>query len=512
MVTGASTAHLAMILVDARKGILEQTRRYAFLSTLLGIPHLVVCVNKMDLVDWSQETFDAICADFTAFAAKLGVHDITFIPVSALIGDNIVDASANMSWYTGSPLLAHLERVHVASDRNLTDVRFPVQYVLRPQRADGSDHRSYAGTVAGGILRVGDDLVVLPSGRATSISNIWAPGGRELTEAAPPMAVTVGLADDIDITRGEMFVRPRNRPHQGTEIDAMVCWFADTGQLAARQRYLVQHTTRETRAVITELDYRLDVNTLHRDADAEGLSLNEIGRVTLRTQAPLMFDAYRRNRDTGSFILVDEHTGDTVAAGMITGPASHGSDVVWHAGNVQRSDRGQGRTLWLTGLSASGKSSLAVELERQLVEAGRSAYILDGDNLRHGLNSDLGFSAADRAENIRRVGEVAALFADAGGVAIASLISPFAAERATARAVHERAGLPFTEIYVDTPLADCEARDPKGLYAKARSGEIAEFTGISSPYEPPLAPKFRVTPADGIAAEVARRIVAELFA
>jgi len=512
MVTGASTAHLAMILVDARKGILEQTRRHAFLSTLLGIPHLVVCVNKMDLVDWSQETFEAVCADFTAFAAKLDVHDITFIPVSALVGDNIVDQSLHMPWYTGSPLLAHLEQVHVASDRNLTDVRLPVQYVLRPQRADGSDHRSYAGTVAGGILRVGDDLVVLPSGRATSISNIWAPGGRELTEAAPPMAVTVGLADDIDITRGEMFVRPRNRPHQGTEIDAMVCWFADTGQLAARQRYLVQHTTRETRAVITELDYRLDVNTLHRDADAEGLSLNEIGRVTLRTQAPLMFDAYRRNRDTGSFILVDEHTGDTVAAGMITGPASHGSDVVWHAGNVQRSDRGQGRTLWLTGLSASGKSSLAVELERQLVEAGRSAYILDGDNLRHGLNADLGFSAADRAENIRRVGEVAALFADAGGVAIASLISPFAAERATARAVHERAGLPFTEIYVDTPLADCEARDPKGLYAKARSGEIAEFTGISSPYEPPLTPQFRVTPADGIAAEVARRIVAELFA
>jgi len=512
MVTGASTAHLAMILVDARKGILEQTRRHAFLSTLLGIPHLVVCVNKMDLVDWSQETFEAVCADFTAFAAKLDVHDITFIPVSALVGDNIVDQSLHMPWYTGSPLLAHLEQVHVASDRNLTDVRLPVQYVLRPQRADGSDHRSYAGTVAGGILRVGDDLVVLPSGRATSISNIWAPGGRELTEAAPPMAVTVGLADDIDITRGEMFVRPRNRPHQGTEIDAMVCWFADTGQLAAGRRYLVQHTTRETRAVITELDYRLDVNTLHRDADADGLSLNEIGRVTLRTQAPLMFDAYRRNRDTGAFILVDEHTGDTVAAGMITGPASHGSDVVWHAGNVQRSDRGQGRTLWLTGLSASGKSSLAVELERQLVEAGRSAYILDGDNLRHGLNADLGFSAADRAENIRRVGEVAALFADAGGVAIASLISPFAAERATARAVHERAGLPFTEIYVDTPLADCEARDPKGLYAKARSGEIAEFTGISSPYEPPLTPQFRVTPADGIAAEVARRIVAELFA
>ncbi len=512
MVTGASTADLAMILVDARKGILEQTRRHAFLSTLLGIPHLVVCVNKMDLVDWSQQTFDAICADFSAFAAKLDVHDITFIPVSALLGDNIVEASANLAWYTGSPLLAQLERVHVASDRNLTDVRFPVQYVIRPQRADGFDHRSYAGTVAGGILRAGDDVVVLPSGRATTVTNIWAPGGRELAEAAPPMAVTVALADEIDITRGEMLTRPRNRPHQGTEIDAMVCWFADAGELAVGHRYLVQHTTRETKAVVSELDYRLDVNTLHRDKAAAKLALNEIGRITLRTQTPLMYDAYRRNRDTGAFILIDEHTGDTVAAGMITGPATHGSDVVWHAGSVQRSDRGQGRTVWLTGLSASGKSSLAVELERQLIEAGRSAYILDGDNLRHGLNADLGFSSADRAENIRRVGEIAVLFADAGVVAIASLISPFAAERATARAIHERAGLPFTEIYVDTPLAECEARDPKRLYAKARSGEIAEFTGISSPYEPPLTPQFRVTPADGTAAEVASRIVAGLFA
>ena len=518
MVTGASTADVAIILVDARKGVLEQTRRHAFLSSLLGIPHLVVCVNKMDLVDYDQATFDAIVRDFTAFAAKLEVHDVAFIPLSALRGDNVVgrvpegpDAVDRMPWYTGPALLQHLESVHIASDRNLTDVRFPVQYVLRPQRSDGLDHRSFAGTVAGGIMKVGDEVVVLPSGRTSSITHIWAPGGRELDEAAPPAAVTVALADEIDIVRGEMLARPGNRPHQGTEIEAMVCWFADDRDLEAGRRYVVRHTTRDTRAVVGSLEYRLDVNTLHRDPEASVLELNEIGRITLRTQAPLMYDPYRRNRDTGAFVLVDEQTGDTVAAGMIIGPAERGSNVVWHAGSVQRADRGQGRTLWLTGLSGSGKSSIATEIERLLIECGRPAYILDGDNLRHGLNSDLGFSPADRAENIRRTGEVAALFADAGVVAICSLISPMRADREAARAAHAEHDLPFTEVFVDTPLAECEARDPKGLYARARAGEIAEFTGVSAPYEPPLTPEVHVRPSDGTAAEIAQAIVDNVF-
>ena len=511
MVTGASTADVAIILVDARKGVLEQTRRHAFLSALLGIPRLVVAVNKMDLVDYDEATFEAIRTEFTDFAAKLEVHDVTFVPLSALKGDNVVERSETMPWYTGPALLDHLENVHIASDRNLTDVRFPVQYVIRPQRADGLDHRSFAGTVAGGIIKVDDDVVVMPSGRQSTVKAIWGPGGMELDEAASPAAVTIALNDEIDIVRGEMIARPGNRPHQGTELEAMVCWFDDDTTMTTGKRYIIKHTTRDTKAMVTGMEYRLDVNTLHRDQDATELGLNEIGRIGLRTQTPLMYDAYRRNRDTGAFIVVDELTGNTVGAGMIIGPAAKGSNVVWHAGTVQRGDRGQGRTLWLTGLSGSGKSTIASEVERVLIESGRPAYILDGDNLRHGLNADLGFSADDRAENIRRTAEVAALFADAGVVVVCSLISPMRADRDAARDVHTKADLPFTEVFVDTPLAECEARDPKGLYAKARAGEIAEFTGVSAPYEPPLTPDLHIRPADGTAEEVAQRIVSTLL-
>ncbi|WP_440220064.1 adenylyl-sulfate kinase [Dietzia sp. MNB45] len=515
MVTGASTADVAIILVDARKGVLEQTRRHAFLSALLGIPRLVVAVNKMDLVDYDEATFEAIRTEFTDFAAKLEVHDVTFVPLSALKGDNVVnravDSIDSMPWYTGPALLDHLENVHIASDRNLTDVRFPVQYVIRPQRADGLDHRSFAGTVAGGIIKVDDDVVVMPSGRQSTVKAIWGPGGAELDEAAAPAAVTIALNDEIDIVRGEMIARPGNRPHQGTELEAMVCWFDDATTLQQNKRYVIKHTTRDTKAIVTGMEYRLDVNTLHRDPDSTELDLNEIGRIGLRTQTPLMYDPYRRNRDTGAFIMVDEITGNTVGAGMIIGPATTGSNVVWHAGAVQRGDRGQGRTLWLTGLSGSGKSTIASEVERLLIESGHPAYILDGDNLRHGLNADLGFSAEDRAENIRRTAEVAALFADAGVVVVCSLISPMRADRDAAREVHAKADLPFTEVFVDTPLAECEARDPKGLYAKARSGEIREFTGVSAPYEPPLTPDLHIRPEDGTAEEVAQRILSSIL-
>jgi bifunctional enzyme CysN/CysC len=501
MVTGASTADVALILIDARNGVLEQSRRHAFLAALLGIPHLVVCINKMDLVEFSEERFNEIREDFRRFAMKLEVPDLSFIPVSALTGDNVVQRSAAMPWYEGTSLLHHLEEIHVASDRNLIDVRFPVQYVIRPHQSSDAvlhDFRGYAGTVAGGVVRPGDEVTVLPSGFTTTVSAVWAPGGRKVDEAFAGQAVTVELADDIDISRGDLICRPHNRPHVGQDVDAMVCWLTTESQLTPGARYTIQHTTRSTRAVVRELDYRLDVNTLHRDESADSLSLNEIGRVQLRTQQPLLFDAYRRSRDTGSFILVDEATNSTVAAGMITGPTQHESKVVWHSGSVQRTERAtQGMTVWLTGLSGSGKSTVAAELERRLVAAGRPAYLLDGDNLRHGLSADLGFSATDRAENVRRVGEVAKLLADAGVIAIVSLVSPYAADRQRARLSHSEGSLPFLEIFVDTPLAVCEARDPKGMYAKARAGEIKNFTGIDDPYEAPEAPHLRLRPEDG---------------
>jgi bifunctional enzyme CysN/CysC len=511
MVTGASTADVALILIDARNGVLEQSRRHAFLASLLGIPHLVICINKMDLVDFSQHRFEEIRDEFRAFAMKLEVVDLSFIPISALTGDNVVQRSSAMPWYEGTSLLHHLEEVHVASDRNLIDVRFPVQYVIRPHQSSDAklhDFRGYAGTIAGGVMRAGDEVTVLPSGFTTTVTAIWAPGGQRLEEAFAGQAVTIELAGDIDISRGDLICRPHNRPHIGQDVDAMVCWLTPAAQLTPGGRYTLQHTTRATRAVVRELDYRLDVNTLHRDESAESLALNEIGRIRLRTQQPLLFDAYRRSRETGSFILVDEATNNTVAAGMITGPTQHDAKVVWHSGSVQREERAtKGMTVWLTGLSGSGKSTVAAELERRLVASGRPAYLLDGDNLRHGLNADLGFSAADRAENVRRVGEVAKLLADAGVVAIVSLVSPYAADRERVRSSHADASLPFLEIFVDTPFAVCEARDPKGMYAKARAGEITQFTGVDDPYEAPESPHLVLRPEDGDAAAQAALVL-----
>ncbi|MGW4327729.1 adenylyl-sulfate kinase [Nocardia sp. NPDC004573] len=508
MVTGASTADLALILVDARKGVVEQTRRHAFLASLLGIPHLVLCVNKMDLVDWSQERFEEIRAEFARWASKLDVADLTFVPVSALHGDNIVHRGASMPWYEGTPLLHHLEEVHIASDRNLIDSRFPVQYVTR---SHAQDFRGYAGTVAGGVFKPGDEVTVLPSGFTTTVQAIWGPGGAPVAEAFPPQAVTIQLADELDISRGDLICRPNNRPTAGRDLDAMVCWFAEDTQLTPGATYTIRHTTRAATTEVRSLDYRLDVNTLHRDEHAESLALNEIGRVQLRSRQPLLFDPYRRNRATGSFILVDDTTNNTVAAGMITGPSLPSSRVVWHSTAVERDERAtRGLTVWLTGLSGSGKSTVAVELERRLVAAGRPAFLLDGDNLRHGLNSDLGFSAADREENVRRVGEVAKLFAEAGVVAVVSLISPYRADRDRVRAAHEAAGIPFLEVFVDTPLAVCEARDPKGMYAKARAGEIRGFTGIDDPYEAPTEAEIILRPDHGDPASMAATIIARL--
>ena len=508
MVTGASTADVALILIDARNGVLEQSRRHAFLATLLGIPHLVLCVNKMDLVDYSQERFNEIRTEFEAFASKLEIPDLTFIPVSALTGDNVVTPSSAMPWYEGPALLGYLEELHVASDRNLIDARMPVQYVIRPQQADFHDFRGYAGTVAGGVFRPGDEVVVLPSGFSTMVTNVWGPGGSKLDEAFSGQAVTIELADNLDISRGDMLCRPNNRPTSTQDLDAMISWMDSDLTLSTDTTYTMLHTTRDTRVSVKELEYRLDINTLHRVEDAPTLGLNEIGRVRLRTQKPLHFDPYRRNRDTGSFILIDEATNNTVAAGMILGASQNEPNIVWHSGAVTREHRKtKGMTLWLTGLSGSGKSSVAVEVERRLVASGQPAYILDGDNLRHGLNADLGFSPEDRAENVRRVTEVARLIADAGVVAIVSLVSPYRADREAARAAHEADGLPFLEIFMDTPLEVAEARDTKGLYAKARAGEIKDFTGINAPYEAPLRPDLLLRPSDGDAGTLAGIVI-----
>lgn len=509
MVTGASTANLALLLIDARKGVLEQTRRHALLSSLLGVPHLVLCVNKMDLVDYDQGVYDEIREEFTAFAAKLDITDLGFVPISALAGDNVVTQSANMPWFNGQPLLGHLEDVHIASDRNLVDNRFPVQYVIRPQSAEYRDYRGFAGSVVGGIFKQGDEVMVMPSRKASKIAAIDTPEG-EVAQAFPPMAVTIRLEDEVDVSRGDMICRPTNQPTASRRFEAMICWFDETSHLRTEIPYQLKHTTRWVAAEVEELRYQLNVDTLHRDLTAETLEVNDIGRVAIHTTSPLFFDEYRINRTTGSFILVDPATDLTVAAGMIisaggdVGGSTDSASIVaenitFHPSKLSRDERWNaldtaGATVWMTGLSGSGKSTIATAIEHTLVSSGRSAFMLDGDNLRHGLNSNLGFSPEDRDENVRRTGEVAKILAEAGTVSIVSLVSPYKAERDRVRALHEEAGIPFFEVFVDTPLEECERRDPKGLYAKARAGEIKDLTGVGSPYEAPESPDLVTSP------------------
>jgi bifunctional enzyme CysN/CysC len=507
MVTGASTANLALLLVDARKGVLEQTRRHALLSSLLRVPHLVLCVNKMDLVDYDESIYDEIREEFSSFAAKLEITDLGFVPISALEGDNVVERSLNMPWFEGQPLLGHLEDVHIASDRNLLDNRFPVQYVIRPQSADHPDYRGFAGSVVGGIFRQGDEVMALPSRKTSKIAQIDTPNGA-VEQAFPPMAVTMLLEDELDISRGDMICRPTNQPTANRRFEAMVCWFDETSTLRTGAPYQLKHTSRWVAAEVEDLRYLLDVDTLHRDLGAETLEVNDIGRVSIHTTSPLFFDEYRLNRNTGSFILVDPATDLTVGAGMIIGTGGEGAtaehsivaeNITFHPSQLSREERWSalettGATIWMTGLSGSGKSTIATAAEHSLVSGGHAAYMLDGDNLRHGLNSDLGFSESDRAENVRRVGEVAKVLAEAGTIAIVSLVSPYRAEREKVREMHEQAGIPFFEVFVDTPLEECERRDPKGLYAKARAGEITDLTGVGAPYEAPESPELVTDP------------------
>jgi bifunctional enzyme CysN/CysC len=498
MVTGASTAELAIILIDARKGVLTQSKRHGFIASLLQIPHILVAVNKMDLVNYSQEVFEQIVAEYTEFASKLAMINLTFIPLSALVGDNVVHKSERMPWYDGPTVLHHLENVNVGVTRNLIDFRFPVQTVIRPHQ----DFRGFAGQIASGTIQPGEEIVVLPSGKQSKVKSIVT-FGAELEEAFAGDSVILTLEDEIDISRGDMIVRTRNLPQVANQLECTLCWMSEE-PMNPKGSYILQHTTRQVRAYISEINYRIDVDTLHREA-AETFHLNEIGRVRITTTQPLFFDPYPLNRATGSFILIDPHTNTTVAAGMIRRRArdldevvaqqtarQRSTNVTWDSSQISRGlrERQNGHkaaVLWFTGLSGSGKSTVARAVERRLYELGCHTFYLDGDNVRHGLNGDLGFSEKDRKENIRRVAEVARLGFDHGNITFCTFISPFQADRDFARSL-----LPadrFIEIYVKCDLEVVKRRDPKGLYAKALRGEIPDFTGISSPYEEPLRPE-----------------------
>jgi len=505
MATGASTANLAVVLIDARHGVVQQTRRHSFIASLLDIGHIVVAVNKMDLVDYSQEVYDKIRKDYEQFAERLQVRNIHFIPMSALLGDNIVEPSTNMPWFKGIALLQYLQTVHIASDRNLVDMRFPVQYVLRQDM----NFRGFCGTVASGILRTGSEVCVLPSGRHTTIKSIHTFEGT-VQEAYPPMAVTVATEDEIDISRGDMLVSPNNMPKSSHTFDAAVVWMSEE-PLDTERHYRIKHCMAVAQAAVTRLVYRFNVNTIGRE-DAQTLQLNEIGRLQLETSRPLAFDPYRRNRVTGSFILIDSVSNATVAAGMILArtseanksePARISTNVKKQDSRVSLQERLQRlpqkpATVWLTGLPKAGKTTIASALERHLFDTGFAVHVLDGENLRHGLSENLGFSALDRSEHIRRAANVAKLCNDIGLITIVALVSPYQSDRSTARdrIGHER----FFEVHVDAPVEVCEKRDKEGLYKAAHSGEIKSFTGVSAPYEKPIAPALHIdsqsTPVD----------------
>jgi bifunctional enzyme CysN/CysC len=508
MATGASTADLAIILVDARKGVLTQTRRHAFICSLLRIRHVVLAVNKIDLVGHSQEIFNAIDTEFRDFAGKLDYASLVSIPLSARFGDNVIDRSPALGWYDGPTLLEHLDHVDVTSGREALPFRMPVQWVNRPNL----DFRGFAGTLSSGRLAPGETVTVASSGRSSRVARIVTQDG-DLQEAVAGDAVTLTLEDEVDVSRGDMLVASDRRPEVSDQFAAHVLWMAEDEMLPGRQ-YLLKAGSKTVPATVTELKHKVDVNNLERFA-AKTLQLNEVGFCNLSVSTPLAFDPYRQNRETGSFILIDRFTNGTVAAGMIEFGLRRATNVHWQAldvGKQVRADlKGQKPViLWFTGLSGSGKSTIANIVERKLTLAGRHTYLLDGDNVRHGLNRDLGFTDADRVENIRRVAETAKLFVDAGLIVLVSFISPFRSERRTAR---ELVGSDeFLEVYVDTPLAVCMARDPKGLYRRAQAGEIRNFTGLDSPYEAPEQADIHVNTVDLTPEQAADAIIERMRA
>ncbi|MGR6327746.1 sulfate adenylyltransferase subunit CysN [Sphingomonas sp. XXL09] len=504
MITGASTADLAVILVDARKGVLTQTRRHSFLAHLIGIRNIVLAVNKMDLVGHDQARFDAIVADYAAFAQDIGIADFTAIPLSGLTGANVTTRSNAMPWYRGPALLPHLEAVPVETDRAAAGpFRLPVQWVNRPDL----DFRGFAGTVAQGRVAVGDPVRIVPSGRTTSIARIVTFDGDRDTAAAGE-AVTLVLGDEVDCSRGDVIAAAAEAPQVANQFQATLVWMADTPLVPGRG-YWLKIGTRTVGATVQPPDHVVDVNTQAK-LSAKTLTLNDIGVAEVYTDAAIAFAPYAESPIFGGFILIDRESHATVAAGMISHALRRAQNVHWQSIEIGREaharQKGQSpRLLWFTGLSGSGKSTIANLVEKKLHALGRHSFLLDGDNVRHGLNRDLGFSDADRIENIRRVGEVAKLMCDAGLIVLTAFISPFRAERELVRGL-----LPageFVEIFVDTPLEDAEARDVKGLYAKARAGQIAHFTGISSAYEPPERPDIRIDTRHESAEAAAERIV-----
>ncbi len=506
MATAASNAELAVLLVDARKGLLVQTRRHALITSLLGIRHAVLAVNKIDLVDYDRTVFETIAADFVRFVGPLGFKAITCIPISARGGDNVSARSARTPWYTGPHLMEHLETVETDDERAIGPLRLPVQWVNRPD----ADFRGFCGTIVGGQLKPDDAVVVLPSGWETRVQRVL--GGEGDSDAARAGdAVTVTLADEVDVARGDMLVAPRDRPQVADQFAAHVVWMSVDRLLPGRS-YLMQINHNALPATVTEIKHRIDIDSQAKLA-AKSLGLNEIGVCNLSVARPIAFDAYADNRDTGAFILIDRFSNETVAAGMIDFALRRATNIYRHDHTVSKAVRvalkaHRPAVLWFTGLSGSGKSTVANLVEADLNARGAHTVLLDGDNIRHGLNKDLGFTEVDRVENIRRVGEVAKLMTEAGLIVLCSFISPFRAERDMMRELLDEGE--FIEIFVDTPLDECIARDPKGLYRRALAGEIKNFTGINAPYEAPKNPELHLETAKVSADLLARTVVDEL--
>ncbi len=489
MVTGASTADLAVILIDARKGVLTQTRRHSFLAHLIGIKHIVLAVNKMDLVGYDKAVFDRITLAYRAFASEIGITNFTAIPISGFKGDNITALSDNTPWFKGPALIEHLESVEVAAQRDENSgFRLPVQWVNRPNL----DFRGFSGQVAGGSVRPGDAVRVLPSGKTTTVERIVTLDG-DLDEAVAGQSVTLTLADEVDCSRGDVIAAADSPPEAADQFEATLVWMADEAMIPGRA-YWLKLATQSVSATVQAPKYEINVNTLDHLA-AKTLELNGIGVVELSTDKPIVFEAYGDNRTLGGFILIDKLTNATVAAGMLHFSLRRAQNVHWQATDIDRDMRANLKNqrpalLWFTGLSGSGKSTIANLVEKKLHRMNRHSFLLDGDNVRHGLNRDLGFTEADRIENIRRVGEVAKLMSDAGLIVITAFISPFRAERDMVRSMLPEGE--FIEVFIDTPLAEAERRDVKGLYKKARAGQLKNFTGIDSPYEAPENPEIRI--------------------
>ncbi|MEY4952042.1 MAG: sulfate adenylyltransferase subunit CysN [Pseudomonadota bacterium] len=504
MVTGASTADLAVILIDARKGVLVQTRRHSYLCHLLGIRNLVLAVNKMDLVGYDQATYDAILADYTAFAKSIGIEAFTAIPISGFKGDNITTLSAQTPWYSGPTLVEHLETVEVQSSRDAEGAfRLPVQWVNRPNL----DFRGFAGLIASGTVKPGDGVRVLPSGKTSTVARIVTLDG-DLDQAVAGQSVTLTLADEIDCSRGDVIAAADNPPEAADQFEATLVWLNDEA-LHVGRGYWLKLGTQTVSVTVQQPKYTVNVNTMEHLA-AKTLELNAIGVAELTTDKPLVFEPYATNRTLGGFVLIDKLTNATVAAGMLHFALRRAQNVHWQAVDITREAHAalknqKPRVLWFTGLSGSGKSTIANAVEKRLNLMNRHTFLLDGDNVRHGLNKDLGFTEPDRIENIRRVGEVAKLMADAGLIVLTAFISPFRAEREMVRAMLPEGE--FIEIFVDTPLEVAEARDVKGLYKKARSGALKNFTGIDSPYEAPENPDIRVNTVEMTVDEAAEHIV-----